>query len=60
MATPHVGGVAALWTEKLHNEGALNVRESVRSAMKSSAVRQQLLTTDIDAIGVGLIQAPQN
>jgi subtilisin family serine protease len=60
MATPHVAGVAALWTEKLRNEGALNVPESVRSAIKSHADRQPLLTSDVSAIGVGLVQAPQN
>ena len=59
MATPHVAGVAALWTEKLRNEGVLNVPESVRSAIKSHAVRQPLLTMDSSAIGVGLVQAPQ-
>jgi len=59
MATPHVAGVAALWTEKLRNEGVLNVPESVRSAIKSHAVRQPLLTMDLSAIGVGLVQAPQ-
>ena len=59
MATPHVAGVAALWTEKLRSQGALNVPDTVRSAIKSHAVRQPLLTTDIDAIGVGLVQAPQ-
>ncbi|MGE5101752.1 MAG: S8 family peptidase [Deltaproteobacteria bacterium] len=60
MATPHVAGVAALWTEKLRNEGALNVPEAVRSAMKAHATRQPLLTIDADAIGVGMIQAPQS
>jgi subtilisin family serine protease len=59
MATPHVAGVAALWTEKLRNDGLLNVPETVRSAIKSHAVRQPLLSTDINAIGVGLVQAPQ-
>jgi subtilisin family serine protease len=60
MATPHVAGVAALWTEKLRNEGVLAVPESVRAAIKSHAVRTPLLTTtDINAIGVGLAQAPQ-
>jgi subtilisin family serine protease len=59
MATPHVAGVAALWTEKLRDQGVLSVPESVRSALKSSAVRQPLLTNDINAIGVGLVQAPQ-
>jgi subtilisin family serine protease len=59
MATPHVAGVAALWTEKLRNEGALNVPESVRSALQSHAVKRVLLTTDINATGVGMVQAPQ-
>jgi subtilisin family serine protease len=60
MATPHVAGVAALWTEKLRNEGALNVPDSVRSAIKAHAARRPLLTTDFDAIGMGLAQAPQH
>jgi subtilisin family serine protease len=59
MATPHVAGVAALWTEKLRNDGALNVPEAVRSAIKSHAVRQPLNVVDSNAIGVGLVQAPQ-
>lgn len=59
MATPHVAGVAALWTEKLRNEGMINIPESVRSAIKSNAVRAPLLTKDTNAIGAGLVQAPQ-
>jgi Subtilase family len=59
MATPHVAGVAALWTEKLRNEGMLNIPESVRSAIKLNAVRAPLLTKDTNAIGAGLVQAPQ-
>jgi len=60
MATPHVAGVAALWTEKLRNEGGISVPEAVRSAIKAHAVKQPLpTTTDINAIGVGLVQAPQ-
>lgn len=35
MATPQGAGVAALWTEKLRNEGVLQVPESVRSAMRA-------------------------
>lgn len=60
MATPHVAGVAALWTEKMRNESMLSVPDAVRSAIRSSAARPPLLTTDVSAIGAGLVQAPQN
>jgi subtilisin family serine protease len=59
MATPHAAGVAALWTEKLRNDGSLSVPEAVRSAMKTNAIRQSLLCKDVGAIGSGMIQAPQ-
>ena len=58
MATPHAAGVAALWTEKLRNEGSLGVPEAVRSALKANAIRQPLLCKDVNAIGAGMIQAP--
>ena len=58
MATPHVAGVAALWVEKLRGAGALNVPDTVRSQLKSSAVRQPLVDTDVNDIGVGMVQAP--
>jgi subtilisin family serine protease len=58
MATPHVAGVAALWVEKLRGAGALNVPDTVRSKLKSSAVRQPLVDTDVNDIGVGMVQAP--
>ena len=60
MATPHVAGAAALWTEKLRNEGSINVPDAVRSAIKANAAKQSLFTTDFNAIGVGLVQAPQS
>lgn len=60
MATPHVAGVAALWTEKLRNDGSINVPDAVRSVIKASAAKQSLLTTDFNAIGAGLAQAPQS
>lgn len=58
MATPHVAGVAALWVEKLRGAGALNVPDTVRSQLKSSAVRRPLVDTDVNDIGVGMVQAP--
>jgi subtilisin family serine protease len=61
MATPHVAGVAALWTEKLRNDGMIYVPGSVLSSIKSHAVKLPLLITPhINAIGAGLVQAPQS
>jgi subtilisin family serine protease len=59
MATPHVAGVAALWTEKFRIEGSLGIPETVRSAMKTNATRQPMLYKDVNAIGAGIIQSPQ-
>jgi subtilisin family serine protease len=59
MATPHAAGVAALWTEKLRNEGSLGVPEAVRSAIKTNATREPLLCKDVSAVGAGMIQSPQ-
>lgn len=58
MATPHVAGVAALWVEKLRDAGALTVPDVLRSDLKANAVRQPLADTDVNAIGVGMVQAP--
>jgi subtilisin family serine protease len=58
MATPHVAGVAALWVEKLRDAGALTVPDVLRSELKANAVRQPLADTDVNAIGVGIVQAP--
>ena len=59
MATPHVAGVAALWTEKLQTEGSLSVANVVSSQMRASATKTPLISTDVSAIGVGLARAPQ-
>jgi subtilisin family serine protease len=59
MATPHVAGVAALWTEKFRSEGSLGIPETVRSAMKTNAIRQPIVCREVSAIGAGIIQSPQ-
>jgi subtilisin family serine protease len=59
MATPHVAGVAALWVERLRSTGDLAVPGALLSQIKAAAVKQPLVDTDISAIGVGLVQAPQ-
>ncbi len=60
MATPHAAGVAALWTENVRNQGKLQVAESVRAAMRASAVTQPLVAKDANSIGAGMVQAPQS
>jgi subtilisin family serine protease len=59
MATPHVAGVAALWAEKLRNQGGLTAPSTLRAAIISNADRQPLLNPQSDATGVGLVQCPQ-
>ncbi|RWX13616.1 peptidase S8 [Rhizobium hidalgonense] len=57
MATPHVAGVAALWAQKLMEEGNDDLLSSdrVAGAVRSSAKPVALPKTDV---GVGLVQAP--
>ena len=59
MATPHVAGVAALWVEKLRNQGALTVPGILLSELKANATRQSLWDTDVNSIGVGMVQSPE-
>jgi subtilisin family serine protease len=58
MATPHVAGVAALWVDKLRGAGMLTIPNIVLSKLKSSAVRRILDYSNVDDIGVGMVQAP--
>lgn len=60
MATPHAAGVAALWVERARTEGLLALPDWVSSAIKSNAVRKPLADVDVNAIGAGMIQAPQS
>ena len=59
MATPHAAGVAALWVEKLRNDGTLTVPGALLSELKANAVRQPLLDGNANDIGVGMVQAPR-
>lgn len=58
MATPHVAGVAALWVQKLRDEGNLGMPDVVRSMLTTSADRKRVVG-DLDAVGHGIVQAPR-
>lgn len=57
MATPHVAGVAALWVQKLRDEGNLTLPDAVRSMLTTTAKRTHV-DGDLDAVGSGIVQAP--
>lgn len=57
MATPHAAGVAALWVQKLRDEGNLAVPDSVRTMLISSAIKATV-DGDLDSVGSGMVQAP--
>ncbi len=55
MATPHVAGVAALWAQKLRDQGALTV-----GLLQSNLVARTLpLPLGFVDVGSGLVHAPQ-
>lgn len=60
MATPHVAGVAALWAEKLRNDGTQEIPGGLLSSLKASAILHPLVDRDPHAVGMGMVQAPQS
>jgi subtilisin family serine protease len=60
MATPHVAGVAALWTEKLKGSGHFNLL-SLTSRLVAGCVTTGLNSGfDPFDVGEGMVQAPQS
>lgn len=55
MATPHVAGVAALWAQKLQQQGAL----TVGSLQSNLVARTEQIGLDFVDVGSGLVRAPQ-
>jgi subtilisin family serine protease len=58
MATPHVAGVAALWAEKLIQQGSLNPVVLQARLVGSATSKGLAANTDSLDVGAGLIQAP--
>ena len=59
MATPHVAGVMALWTQKLFagQPRPLGWTRDVQVAVESNVKRVDTLARN--DIGIGIVQAPQ-
>src|SRR5262245_48774442 len=55
MATPHVAGVAALWSDRMLQRGRPFQATQVISQMEAAALR---LPIDEADVGLGLVQAP--
>lgn len=60
MATPHVAGVAALWAEKLGQNGTLTGLNLLSRVLASGRLEGLHSGTDIADVGNGMVQAPQS
>jgi subtilisin family serine protease len=58
MATPHVAGIAALWAEKLAQQGPLNPVLLQAKLIGSATLAGLAPNTDSLDVGAGLVQAP--
>ena len=59
MATPHVAGVAALWAQKLRQEGRFTASQ-FSAELLASATRSPLHpSSTLEAVGAGIVRAPQ-
>ena len=58
MACPHVAGLAALWWQKVREDGRTPTPLNVRSALIQSARRERFTQPDEADIGQGLVMAP--
>jgi subtilisin family serine protease len=60
MATPHVAGVAALWAEKLRNEGQFRAPQFMDRLVASATMDGLRPGFDPADVGHGIIRAPQS
>ena len=59
MATPHVAGVAALWMQRLANDGPVT-GTLLKAKLLASGSREDITGTfDVADIGAGMVQSPQ-
>jgi subtilisin family serine protease len=59
MATPHVAGVAALWAQKLKQDGRFTA-DQFSAELLASATRLPLnASSTLETVGAGVVSAPQ-
>jgi subtilisin family serine protease len=59
MATPHVAGVAALWAQKLRQEGRFTASQFSAALLASTTRSPMHPSSTLEAVGAGIIHAPQ-
>lgn len=58
MACPHAAGIAALWRQRLIQDGQTPTADRIRLRMLSAATQVGLLDYNVTDLGEGLVQAP--
>jgi subtilisin family serine protease len=59
MATPHVAGIAALWTQKLMTSDTLTAKQLEAKILSNAELTGFIPTVDRADIGAGIVIAPQ-
>jgi subtilisin family serine protease len=59
MATPHVAGVAALWAQKLKQEGKFTANQFYAELLASATRSALNASATFEAVGAGIVRAPQ-
>jgi subtilisin family serine protease len=59
MATPHVAGVAALWAQKLRQEGKFTASQFSAQLLASASRSPLQPSSALEAVGAGIVRAPR-
>jgi subtilisin family serine protease len=59
MATPHVAGVAALWAQKLRQEGRFTASQFSAELLASATKSSLHNSCTLESVGAGIVRAPE-